>query len=299
MICHPNYADSATITGSPWTDTLPVTNIQTPYIRQMARTTGVALMDPTPALPDGGQASAVINIDFGRLRYLTAVSLTNHNLSRGAMVRLVLWSDATRSTVKYDFGWQPVWPRWFDTMQLRWADSNFWYGQITDELIKTYPKIFLQMLNTGGAVANATSVRYASIYLEDTENINGYIDIGRLFAAEDWTPKNNMLYGAGIQWVDPSVINKSLDGTKYMEKRTKYRQVIFQLKYMKPIEGVNKALLLTQQAGITGEVLYIFDPSDLQLMQQRSFVGTLSELSPLEWWMFGRTSMAFKIEEAV
>lgn len=299
LLCYPNYADKATLTGAPWTEALPISNLQTRFLKQYARTSSCELFTPEPALPDAGQCSAAIDVDFGRLRYLTAVALVNHNLTRQALARFIIWTDGTKTTPKYDFGWQYVWPQWFDSLQLRWGDANFWSGRPTDEQVGTAHKIYLQMLNTGGFAANAISVRYTTLYLKDADNLDGYLQIGRLFMAEDWTPQRNMIYGATLAWVDPSVVDRALDGTKWYEKRTKYRQAVFQIKYMKPAEGVNKALMLEYNAGTTDDVLYIFDPANSQLMQQRSFVGNLSELSPLEWWMYGLTSMGFKLEESV
>lgn len=299
LICYPNYADSATLTGEGWTEALPVTNLQNRFLSKCARTTSADLFSPAVPLPDGDQASAVIHVDFTKKRYLTAFALIKHNLTRKAQARVILWSDETRTSVKHDYGWQPVWPRWYDTVQLRWADENFLYGQVTDEQLGKISKIYLFLLNSDSFSASATSIQYVSIYIKDANNADKRIDIGRLFMAEDWSPKHNMVYGASLAWVDPSVIDKAMDGTKWADRRTKNRLVVFQLKYMKHVEGVNKALLLTQMAGITEDILYIFDPDNAQLMQQRSFVGCLSELSPLEWWMFGLTSMAFKIEESV
>ncbi len=299
LICYPNYIDSAVVTGEGWTDSLPVTNVQTRFLRQVSRTNSAELFSPSVAIPDASQCSAAVHVAFGRQRYLTAIALTGHNLSRGSLARVVLWTDATRTAVKYDFGWQQVWPRWFDTMQLRWGDDNFFYGQPSDDQIGKLSKVYLLLLNTGGFIANATSVQYFSIYLYDPNNNAGYLDVGRVFASEDWCPKINMIYGASLSWVDPSVVDRALDGTKWADARTRYRTAVFQLKHMRPTEGVNKALLLTQLAGITDEVLYIFDPEDKQLRQQRSFVGCLSELSPLEYWTYNLTSMAFKIEESV
>jgi len=299
LICYPDYTASAVVTGEGWSTALPVTNLQTRFLRQFARTASADLFTPAVALPDGDQASAVIHIDFTKRRYLTAYALVGHNLTRKAQARIILWSDETRTTIMHDYGWQPVWPRWYDTVQLRWADSNFLYGQVTDEQIGKISKIYLYLLNSDSFSASATSVQYSSIYIKDANNTDKRLDIGRLYMAEDWSPRHNMIYGASLAWVDPSVVDKALDGTKWFDKRTKNRIAVFQLKYMKPVEGVNKALLLTQMAGITEDVLYVFDPNNAQLMQQRSFVGCLSELSPLEWWMFGLTSMAFKIEESV
>lgn len=287
LLCYPNHVDSATLSGGSWTSTLPLTNLQTRFPRQYARTT------------DAFASSSIINVDFGDSVYSTAIALVNHNISLDGKIRVRLWSDSDMTETVFDSGEQDVWPRWFDTLQLRWGDSNFWGGKISPKLFGTVPAIYLMMLDTAGFAANATAARAATIEISDEGNDDGYIQAGRLFIAEDWTPSHNMVYGASIQWVDPSIVDTALDGTKWFDKRTKYRQQIFQLKYMKYSEGANKALLMTQQLGLTGDMLFVFDPSDQQLMQQRSFVGTLAELSPLEFWMFRLTSMAFKIEELV
>jgi hypothetical protein len=109
-----------------------------------------------------------------------------------------------------------------------------------------------------------------------------------------------MAYGdTSVAWVDDSTVDASLSGVEFFEERSKYRVAVFSLKYLSPTEGVTRALRLTQNRGVTKDVLFVFDPDNKQLMQQRSFVGRFQELSPLEYVQFGLTSMAFKIKELV
>lgn len=286
LICYPNWIDLATLSGGNWQ--LPLTNLQTRFQAEVTRST------------DLQESSCVINGAFDRFRYTTAIALTNHNLSLSATIRMILYGDVAQTKILYDSGVLPVWPRYYHTLQLRWHDSNFWGGKIREEDRKKIKRpLFVHIPSSQGFASSTKAAVGFKIQINDALNTDGYVQFGRLFFSEDWTPKFNMIYGASIQWVDNSTVDRAMDGTKWFNKKTPYRQVVFQLKYMKPAEGVNKALQLTQQVGVTGEVLYIFDPSDAMLLQQRSFVGNLSELSPCEWWMFGLTSMSFKIEEAV
>ena len=300
LIAWPNRSDAGTLTGSPWSSALPVANLQNRFLTNYARTTATALFTPSPAIPDGSQCSAVVNVNFGLARYTTAMALLHHNLSLSANVRLVLWQDPANTIPVYDSGWQPAWPRYYDTLSLRYNDSNFLYGQLSLDDFGVVPSIFLQMVGTPNVPANATPAQYASIYIQDPANPAGYIQIGRLYMAEDWTPVRNMSYGdTSLAWVDPTVVDTSLDGTEYYEERSKYREAVFTLKYMSNTEGVTMALRMTQNRGVSGDVLYVFDPANPQLLQQRSFVGRLEELSPLVYSQFGLTSMAFKIKELV
>jgi len=242
----------------------------------------------------------VVNVNFGLARYVTALALVKHNFSLSSQARLILWTDATQTTALYDSAWQPVWPRWYDTTSLRWKSSNFLFGRISLDDFGNVPAIFLQVIQASSGSASAFSAQYASIYVSDPTNTAGFLQAGRLYMAEDWTPTHNFTYGnASISWVDPSVVDTALGGTEYFEPRSMYREVTFTLPYLGLVEGVSKAFGLTRNRGVTGDFLFIWDPAVPQLMQQRSFVGRLESINPLDYPMFNLTSMAFKIKELV
>jgi hypothetical protein len=258
------------------------------------------LFDQAPLPPDGSPASAVVNVNFGQLRYVTAVALVKHNLSLSAQARVVLWNSAAMTSAVYDSGWQPVWPRYQNTVSLRWGDSNYLFGRISLDDFGVLPAIWIQVVQPSGSqIVSPFAAQYASIYLSDPTNTAGYLQVGRLYMAEDWTPVRNMAFGASIASVDPSVIDTALDGTEYFELRSKYREVTFSLKAMSVEEGINKAFRLTQNRGVTGDVLFVWDPASPQYSQQRSFVGRLETLNPLGFPSPGLTTMDFKIKELV
>ncbi len=298
LIAWPNRADMAAISGAPWSTTLPLSNLQNRFSKKVARSTGISFSAPTPAVPDASQCSAYMNIDLGDKHYLTAVALANHNLSLTAMARVVLWADSSMSVATYDSGWSSVWPRWYDTVSLRWCDSNFLFGRISLEDYGVVPAIWIHALKNANENVSPYPARYITIYLQDLENADGYIEIGRLYLASDWTPVKNMTYGdTSLGWTDPTIVDFSLDGTEYYEDRPKYREITFVLKAMSYEEGVNKALKLAQNRGVSGDILFVFDPENARLLQQRSFIGRLSELSPLAFTNVNMTQMPFKVKE--
>lgn len=287
LICWPNHADVSTLSGGSWLSSLPLSNAKSRFKSQVARST------------DLSEASLVINADLGKSRYITSLAIINHNLSTSATVRVRYWSDSGMTACVYDSGYLEVWTRWYDTLQLRWGDENFWNGKITQAEIDATDPIFLHIPLNTAYKSSPQSSRCISINIKDDNNTDGYVQIGRLYLAEDWTPALNMSYGATIAWNDPSIVDTSLDGTEYYEERPKFRTVTFTLDNMKYTEGANKALQMTFDRGVTKDFLFVFDPSNRQLLQQRSFVGRLSQLSQLEHPTFGRNSMAFALKEVI
>ena len=287
LICWPNHADVSTLSGGSWLPSLPLSNIKSRFKSQVARST------------DLNEASLVINADLLRNRYITSLALVGHNMSTSATIRVRFWSDAGMTACVYDSGYVEVWPRWYDTLQLRWGDDNFWSGSVSQGQLETIPPIFLHVPFASSLSLASQSVRAVSFNAKDDGNTDGYVQIGRLYLAEDWTPVLNMSYGATIAWNDPSIVDTSLDGTEYYEERPKFRTITFTLDNMKYKEGINKSLLMTLDRGVTKDFLFVFDPSDPQLLQQRSFVGRLSQLSQLDHPTFGRTSMAFSLKEVI
>lgn len=287
MICYPNRVEKAALYGGSWEPSLPVTNLQSRFLSQYARTTDVSL------------SAGVIEVDFDKLRYVTAFALVRHNLSLTASCRLQLWTDTGRTVCVYDSGEQLVWPRRYSTMQLKWGSRNFWGGKIDEEELEGISPLFVYLLTASSGVLKKVSARSATITLKDPLNLDGFIQIGRMYLADGWVPAINCSYGATVGWVDPTIVDTSLNGTEYFEERAKYREVVFKLEFMNEAEGVNRAMHLSQNRGVSKDVLFIWDPDNAYLMQQRSFVGRLEELSPLEFPQWSITSMGFKIKELV
>lgn len=290
MMCWPNRVDAATLIDplGDWS-AMPVTNLQNRYLRKVARTGGL----PVHADENGDPFTARIDVLFERTRYTVASALVNHNLSTDAEIRRVYWADAAMTEPLSDSGYKPVWPRWYDWRDLRWGDLNFWGGRIDPEQLGNVPAIYLDVL------AYRLAAPAATFYLNDPGNAAGYLEAGRLVMAEDFTPVRNATFGASIGVVDPTIVDEALDGTEHFEDRTRYRQVIFKLPYLGVSEGVNKALLMDLDRGISGDVLFIWDPDAGALMQQRSFLGRFQELSALEFPQVTLTSKAYKIKELV
>ncbi len=297
MICWPNYSDSGTLTdpNGAWSSAAPLSNLQNRFLSKAARTNDLSTFTDGGGLP----YTAAININFGAAVPLSTISFVKHNLSLGASVRTVFWTGADMTTPVWDSGYLPVWPRWFDTLSLQWGMSNFWTGQIQQEQIPFVPSIYLAIPTDAVGGIAILYAQYATIYIYDPLNPSGFLQISRMYASSGYQPTINMSWGASIQWNDPSVVSAALDGTEYFESRPMFRSVNISLDNMSKTEGVSQVLLMTRMRGITGDVLFIWDPTDTQSVQQLSFIGRFDGLSALAFPTYPITSMPLKIKELV
>ncbi len=76
LIGHTNRIDSATLTGGSYAATLPLSNLQTKIIGQVARTNNLSA------------SSTTFNLDFGTEQKIEVMSLVNHNIYLDGTVRL-------------------------------------------------------------------------------------------------------------------------------------------------------------------------------------------------------------------
>lgn len=76
MFCAPIRSDAGTLSGGSWEATLPLTNLQTAWLAEVARSTDAAL------------ASTALVCDQGSSKRIRAVSLHGHNLSLAAKYRV-------------------------------------------------------------------------------------------------------------------------------------------------------------------------------------------------------------------
>ena len=193
----------------------------------------------------------------------------------------------------YESAFIDVWPAGVvPQAMLEWENDNFWTGSLSEELREGFQSPFILRL------PEVRLGQHWKVEVFDTANPDGYVQIGRLFMAQGWSPSVNYVYGAGIAYGDPTPIEMSLSGAEYFDIRPKYRLMEFALDYISETEAYSYALELQRIAGISGEVLVIPDGGD-DVSQQplRSFVGRLRQLGSVKQPQPSAYSVNFEIKE--
>jgi hypothetical protein len=279
MLGFPNRIDDTTLSGGSWEATLPLTNLQNRTLGKVARSTDT---DEASTKFDIAQASDLNN---------RTIALVNHNMSLDATVRVYGSTVSDFATTVYDSGAIEVWPAVYSPSDLEWEDNNWWSGRYSAEEREGYTWAFVHVLPTN------VNARYWRVVISDTTNAAGYVQIGRVFLGPVWQPEINMAYGVDLGWNTDTQIQKARSGAQYFDERNPQRNVNFAVNFMSLSQAMGRAFELQRRAGVSKEVLYIFDPADTQQALRRQFLGRLRELSPIEFPTYGVHNTGFSIEE--
>lgn len=284
----PNRIDSAVLSDGAWVESLSLDNLKDRAFARVARTI------------DTEESSSTFVANFGRRRIIRVFALIAHNLSLGARYRLEASNAADFSTRVHDNIYD-VWGRLaggnWDINAVTWGNNNFWRGGYTQEDIAGQTPVSTLVL------PEDVNAQYWRVTLLDRANTAGFIQLGRVFFGEVFLqPKINMSNGAKIGYQTDTTIEKSLSGAEFFDEREPVRSLSFTLASLEESEAYARALELTRRAGISKEIIIIFDPDDVEFAAQRNFVGRLEQLSPLENLAVlasgGQThSMQFQIKE--
>lgn len=280
ILAHPNRGDGATLSGGSWSAGLPLVNLQTREIRKVARSTNT-LLDSTR-----------FDVDFGVSRAVKTAAIVGHNLSVDALYRITGADNPSFTSPGYSSGWQRVWPTTFASSTLEWSDDNFWSGRIPQEFIDGYPAVLLHLIES-------TAYRYWRLEIDDTTNADGYIDLGRLFLAEQRSPTFNYSKGAELGFIPKSGIEESEGGNEKFDIKRDPRFFSFELKVITDVEAYEWVFELQRRASTHGEILVIPDPDDVNNRHRRSFLARQMQLNPIVHWAYGYHSNAMYLKELI
>lgn len=147
------------------------------------------------------------------------------------------------------------------------------------------------------ATFDAKTVRYGTVEIEDTANPDNYVELGQLFVAGGFQPEHNAEYqGFGDGRTDLSSSVKSVGGQKYSTARRRPRTVDFNFPVLEQDEGDHLDEMMAE-VGTTEDVLYVPDPADAAKSQRYGFLGTLREMTPLEYPFFDHRAMPLRLEQ--
>lgn len=279
LLAYPNRIDTSTLSGGAWQPSLPLSNLQVRELPEVARTADATL------------ASTQFTINLGKLRSVRVVALAGHTISITGKIRIRIYADGAFTTLLYDSGWLDVWPSIYPFGSVPWDDPRFWDGKPTAEDLAGITWLYTNLLPA------AVVGQYIKVEINDTANPDGFISIGRAFVASQFQPAINMSWGASIGYEDKTPVAEALSGTEYFDQRQPYRIARVKLDWLSEAEGFGTALDMQRRQGISGEVLYMYDPDDTTYRVMRSFLGRMRMLSAIEAPSFGRTATAYEIKE--
>lgn len=264
----PIYSDvgatyTPALSGGSWVAALPLANLQERSLAKVARSTNVLA------------ASTQCECDLGVARAVALVALPKHTISAAGQIRVRAYTGpgGTGSLV-YDSGTLTVWPA----------------GVTAEDIVGWNLGWFL-------VLPSAQTARYWLLEITDTTNPAGYLDLARLVLAGGWQPTVNL--SAGEQLGVTSLTRRDVtDGgaASYVEGPQRRVQT-FAIDGLPETEALTHGFDLQRLAGTSGQIFFVFDPTDTVTGWRRSFLATLRELSALEAPAYQLAKLPFALTE--
>lgn len=273
-----NLIDTALLNDGNWSATLPLVNLQDRTIGRVARTTDLQL------------TSTQFKIDIGPGNAVRIVALAGHNFSSTALYRILASNVSDFSSVVTDSGWLDVYPPAFPFGTVEWEDPHFWEGRYTDaELPEKREMIYV--------LPATTRAQFWRVEIDDQDNADGYVQIGRAFIGQAWQPSRNIQVGFTMTPTTDTDVQTARSGARYFDRRTTRREVQFTIANIAEDESYGVAYEIMRQMGVDGEVVFIFDPDDIVHAGRRNFLGHLAQLGGIEHPYPLMQSVGFRVSE--
>ena len=272
MFSYPNFIDGASLSSGSYSATLPLTNLKTRYLDQVARTT------------DDATASTKFDADLTSGYAIRVISLLKHTISLAGLIRIRVSTVSNFATTTYDSGWVTAYPEIYPFGVLQWGDPGFWDGKLAEtERLAGYRQDYTVV------VPADTLGRYVRIEVDDTANPAGYVDFGGLWVGSGYPPTINFSAGVTLGWTTGTSMSEMPGGRRFFLTRPERRSLNFRLEVIPEDEALVKLFEITRRHGIDERFFFLYNPADTYHLHRRSFPATLRELSPLEepyWaWM--------------
>jgi hypothetical protein len=270
---------SASVSGGSWLAALPAANVLSREMTDVARSNGLG--------------SVVLDFDFGSpvARTLQAFALGNHNISRGGTWRIQM-GDTPGGAEVFDSEEIAVWRLDFDTGEPDWGENNWWEGNYDDEYVG-HPFSALYF------APQQYASRYLRITIYDDYNLNGYVQLGRVFAGIGIQFEYDRMSTATSGWESLSQVETSRNGTDYYEENRAYRVEQFSVDWISAGSPFRQYYEMQRRLGVTGEVLWMPDPDDLEASQLTGGFFRMRQLAPFEYPMFDSRRAAFDLKEII
>lgn len=120
VIGYANQIDQSTLAGGSWSNTNPLANLKTRYLKQKARSNNALA------------ASTIITLDLTTPQRIGVLALVAHNLSEVATVRIQAASDSGFSTILFDSGASLVYRATDYASTFAITEARYWKISIND-----------------------------------------------------------------------------------------------------------------------------------------------------------------------
>ena len=253
-IADQNLALTAALSAGAWSAGLPRDNMKTDR-----RFIAAPTRQLTPANLGASQFVATLSL----ARSIDLVALLFHTFSLTAKYRLRAYAPG--GATLYDTGWQSVYARIYDSMNLEWDDPNWWTGQGSSEDDVALYARHLWIVLPEPALAGSIRVE-----IDDALNPAGFFDIGGLWITRTWSPRINFERGRQPEINPRDQSEEAPAGRLFADERTPRRRHRLTWKRLSDAEA-QRLFDAGVRARTSRTVLVLPDVSDPGVMIREAF----------------------------
>lgn len=267
LLSYPDRLLGAVLSGGSWQAAVPLANLQDQLLSHVARSNNALA------------ASTIIQADLGAVRDIRVISLCAHNITKDGTIRARGYSDAGYTAMVAGA----------DT-----ATVNAWPAGFTTQDVADYPKNWIFCFSS------AKTARYWLIEIVDTANPDNYIELGRCWIGEGtFCPETGITYGMSLGYESRDMIEESLGGVPWGEKRTPRRSLVATFPNLLSAEK-RQALIMQKILTGTDEALWVTDTdATAEDMLLEAFPCFFRKASPLTYPYFNNNELPIEIIERV
>lgn len=285
-----DYVPEAVVGGGGYVPELPLTNIQTDDLEEVARTSSL--------LP----ADTKFTVDLGTTKAIGIIAIKVNNASPDLTYRIRSYADAGLTTVQLDTGVLSIESGtvvdWTDTNDwLEWEDANFWSGITPSE----YGDLPLYIIYTVPiAQISAATARFWLIELFDEDNPDTYLDIASAMLFQIYRPEFNYEPGGTFSFEFLQDENESKGGRRVFHEVGIRRQARFSWPSISEDAGFDNWMRIVLRSRTSRRIFII--PEDTETgdrLRLRAFPATFKTAPALAQLNIDRASTAIDVLEVI
>ncbi len=257
-----NTIDSAILSGGSWETALPLE-----YLREQRPTLKARSIDAQ-------LSSTQFRIQLAKPLLSRGIQLISTNLSNAGRYRITWYTDQTFSTPTDTTDWVQVGSTidWNNTGEwLDWLDPDFWLGSAS----------FVDPDNQGRDIRHGFStpvtIQYIDIEIDDSTNVNGFVEIGYLFIGECFVPSINILYEPSFSRVSRTSAQEAVGGGAFFSRRGSQKRLTVAMQLPRD-EVLSDLDDIIQIHDIDKSVYVDVDPDDSTWGAKTAFLARMERL---------------------
>jgi len=275
-----NRIDEATsITASSEVATLPIENVQDRQLVKVYRSNAATTVQ--------------IDVDFGAGKVIDFMAVIRHNISQTGTIRFRLSTVSDFASTQYDSGVVDAWPVVEEFGTLPWGIFS-WGGFLNPAVAASYT------ISSFNIPSSQVVARYLRVDIVDTNNTDGYIQIGRMISGPAYRPSSNYAFGGEFEFVDNSRVVKSRGGQTFIDEVERFRRFTFEILNIPEAEIFSNVFNnIDRERGIAKDILVIPQPGDPATYITQNIYGRLVSTSPIQNRTLEYYGRQFEIEELI